>query len=302
MIMKMKQTIVILALSLNVLPLLADDSMPDTNALPDLRAQASYAIGMSYGKYMAQRGIDQSLLDSDALMRGINDAVSGGQTLLTPQEMSQVLKDFMSTNQATLAANQAKLQQKMIQENQELAAKNNAAGEAFLSSNKDADGVTALPDGLQYKVVTDGSGATPATTDKVWANYSFSLLDGTQIESTATSGHPAQIPLNAPGVPHGLSEALANMKVGSVWDVWMPSSLAFGDRGMRNVPPGAALKFHIELLSIVTNTPPPAPPALTSDIIAVPSAADIKMGAKPYTLTPQQVQQMQLQAQTNSAK
>jgi len=300
--MKMKQTIIILALSLNVLPLLADDSMSNTNALPDLRAQASYAIGMSYGRYMQQRGIDQSLLDSDALIRGINDGISGGQTLLTPQQMSQVLKDFMSTNQAALAANQTKHQQQAMKEAQELAAKNKASGDAFLASNKDADGVTVLSDGLQYKIVTEGSGATPVMTDKVWANYSFSLLDGTQIESTATAGHPAQIPLNAPGVPHGLSEALANMKVGSVWDVWMPSSLAFGDRGMRDVPPGSALKFHIELLSIATNAPPPTPQALTSDIIAVPSAADIKKGAKPYTLTPQQVQQMQSQAQTNSAK
>jgi FKBP-type peptidyl-prolyl cis-trans isomerase FklB len=302
MIMKMKQTIAILVLSLNVLPLLADDSMSNTNTLPDLRSQASYAIGMSYGRYMQQRGIDPSLVDNEALMRGLNDAISGGQTLLTPQEMSQVLKEFMSTNQAVFAANQAKIQQKLAQENQELAAKNKAAGDAFLASNKNADGVMALPDGLQYKVITEGSGETPAMTDKVSANYSFSLMDGTQIESTATSGHPAQIPLNAPGVPHGLAEALASMKVGSVWDVWMPSDLAFGDRGMRDVPPGSALKFHIELLSIVTNTPPPAPPALTSDIIAVPSAADIKKGAKPYTLTPQQVQQMQSQAQTNSAK
>ena len=127
-------------------------------------------------------------------------------------------------------------------------------------------------------------------------------MDGTQIESTATSGHPAQIPLNAPGVPHGLAEALTTMKVGSVWDVWMPSSLAFGDQGMRSVPPGAALKFHIELVSIATNAPPPRPQPLTSDIIAVPSAADIKKGAKPYTLTPQQVQQMQTQAQTNNAQ
>jgi FKBP-type peptidyl-prolyl cis-trans isomerase len=299
--MKMKTTILLLAVSLNALPLLADDSTP-TTALPDLRAQASYAIGMSYGRYMGQRGIDPSLVDDAALMQGLKDAMSGGQTLLTQQQMSQALKDFMTTNQATLTANQAKFQQRILQQNQELVAKNKAAGEAFLASNKDAAGVTALPDGLQYKVVTDGSGPTPASTDRVMANYSFSLLDGTQIESTATTGHPGEIPLNAPGVPHGLAEALTDMKVGSIWDVWMPADLAFGDRGVRDVPPGAALKFHIELVSIATNAPPPRPQPLTSDIIAVPSAADIKKGAKPHTITAQELQQMQSQAQTNSAK
>ena len=137
--MKMKKTILFLAVSLNVLPLLADDS--STSALPDLRAQASYAIGMSYGRYMAQRGIDPSLVDTAALQRGLNDAMSGGQTLLTPQQMSEVLKEFMTTNQAAMAANQSKYQQQMMKEAQEQADKNKAAGDAFLASNKNADGV-----------------------------------------------------------------------------------------------------------------------------------------------------------------
>jgi FKBP-type peptidyl-prolyl cis-trans isomerase len=294
--MNLKQSVFLLAVSLTVMPLLADDSIQSTNFFPNERAQASYAMGASLARILEQRGIDGDLLDQAALIQGLTDTVSGKPSLLTPQQINQILRTYLGENQSKLAANQSKFQQDMMRQSQELAAKNLADGQAFLARNKNVSGVMTLPDGLQYKIVTDGSGPSPAMTSKVMANYSCSLMDGTVIESTATAGHSAEIPLNSPRVPKGLSEAITQMKVGSVWDVWLPASLAIG---MSDVPPNAAVKFHIELLGIATNPPPPAPPILTSDIIAVPSAADISKGAKPHTITQQELQQLQSQAQTN---
>ena len=289
----MKRTILFLALSLNVMPLLADDSMmQSTNLSSNERELASYAMGMWYGRFLQQRGIDDAIVDRGALMRGLNDSLSGGPTQLTLQEMSQTLRDY----QKTIAANQAQMQARA-------ATTNLAIGAAFLATNKDAVGVAELPDGLQYKILKDGSGPVPAPTNRVTVIYECDLLDGTVIESSVRAGRPAQIPINAPGVIAGLKEVLTHMKVGSLWDVWMPADLGYGRRGFRDVPPGASLKFHIVLLGIAPPLQMPPPPApLTSDIIAVPSAADIAKGKKPYTLTPDQVQQMQMEAQTNQAQ
>ncbi len=289
----MKRTILFLALSLNVTPLLADDSaMQSTNLTSNDRERASYAMGMWYGRFLQQRGIDDAIVDRGAMMRGLNDSLSGAPTQLTLQEMSQALRDY----QKTITANQAQMQART-------AATNLAIGEAFLATNKDAAGVAVLPDGLQYKILTDGPGPVPAPTNRVTVSYECDLLDGTVIESSAQAGRPAQIPINAPGVIPGLKEALTHMTVGSVWDVWMPANLGYGPRGFRDIPPDASLKFHIQLLGIAQPPSAPPPPApLTSDIIAVPSAADIAKGKKPYTLTPDQVRQMQMEAQTNQAQ
>ncbi len=293
----MKKTFLMLALSLNALPLLADDSMQSTNALPNERERASYAMGMYYGHFLQQRGMDSSVIDPDAVIRGLNDSLSGGPTLLTPQEMGEVLRDFQKDNQQALAANQTKMQK-------QLAAKNQAASAAFFAFNGKSPGVVALPDGLQYKIITAGPGQLPATTDTLTVNYQLTLLDGTSIQSTPPGGVP--LALGSSMMIPGMREVLTNMPVGSVWDVWIPSALAYGSQGRGPIPPDSALKFHLQLLGIGSNTPPPAPapaPApLTSDIIAVPSAQDIKNGAKPYTLTPEQVRQMQLQSQTNRMK
>ncbi|HEY1661911.1 MAG TPA: FKBP-type peptidyl-prolyl cis-trans isomerase N-terminal domain-containing protein [Verrucomicrobiae bacterium] len=289
----MKNTILLLALSLNVLPLLADDSMQGTNALPNERERASYAMGMYYGHYLQQRGMDSTVIDPDAVVRGLNDSISGGQTLLTPAEMSQALTDFQKDNQQVLAANRTKMQQ-------QVAAKNLAANKTFFAENGHAAGVVTQPDGLQYKIITAGTGQLPAPADTLTVNYELTLLDGTSIQNTPQAGVP--LALGSPMIP-GMKEVLTNMPVGSVWDVWIPSDLAYGPSGRGPIPANSALKFHIQVIGIGSSTPaPPAPAPLTSDIIAVPSAQDIKNGAKPYTLTPEQVRQMQSQAQTNQVK
>ena len=240
----MKTNILLLTLSLSACSLLADGSLQSTNIIPNEREQASYAMGVSIGRSLQQHGVD---VDPDTLSRGLKDALSGGPTLPSAQEISQTpaLADF----QKTVVADQEKIHQRP-------AANNQTASNMFFATNRNVDGVVVLPNGLQYKIVTAGSGPIPASTNFiVTVNLQYSLLDGTVIQSSLKMGHPIRIPLNAPFVIPGLSYALTQMPVGSSWEVWIPARLAFGDLGRGQVPPSAALRFNIELISIATNSP-----------------------------------------------
>lgn len=263
-------------------PLFADD----TNLLSDEKSKVSYAIGMSIGHGFQQQGVD---VDNDLFLRGLKDAQSGSATLLTTQEMQSTLKQY----QQVLAVKQAKMRE-------EMAVTNKAKGEAFLATNKNNAGVITMPDGLQYKIINAGSGAKPAPDSIVTVNYRGTLLDGTEFDSSAKSGHPLEHPANR-FVP-GWTEALTNMAVGSKWQLFIPSALAYGERGNRGIPPNSTLIFDIELLDTKAAEPqaamPPAQP-LTSDIIKVPSAEEMKKGAKIETLKPEDVQKLQMQSQTN---
>jgi FKBP-type peptidyl-prolyl cis-trans isomerase FklB len=276
----MKKTALTLILCLSAAaPLLADG----TNVFNDDRQRASYAVGMMLGLNWQQQGID---VDLDLVSRGVKDAQSGGATLLTPQEMRNTLEQF----QKTLAAKQQQLRA-------ELAAKNKAEGEAFLATNKNNPGVITLTNGLQYKIITDGSGAMPALDATVTVNYRGTFLNGTEFDSSAKAGHPVQFQANR--VIPGWTEALTQMKVGAKWQLFIPSELAYGEQGNRVIPPNSTLIFEVELLD--TQTPqPPAPAApLTSDIIKVPSAEEMKKGAKIEVIKPSDIPKYQSQSKTN---
>ena len=260
-------------------PLFADD----TNVLGDQKSKVSYAIGMTIGQNFKRQGID---VDTALFLRGITDAESGGATLLTVPEMQATLKEF----QQEMAAKQAKIRAGM-------ALTNKAVGEAFLATNKDNPGVVTLPDGLQYKVITAGTGATPKPDSIVTVNYRGTFLDGTEFDSSAKAGHPTQLQANH--VIPGWTEALTNMNVGSKWQLFIPGELAYGERGYRGVPPNSTLIFEVELLDAKDSPPPPPATPLTSDIIKVPSAEEMKNGAKIETLKPEDVQKLQSQSQTN---
>jgi FKBP-type peptidyl-prolyl cis-trans isomerase FklB len=263
-----------------VAPLFADG----TNVLNDERSKASYAVGMMLGHNWQQQGVD---VDLGLVLQGLKDAQAGGATLMTQQEMQNTLKAF----QQTLTAKRQKMQQ-------ELAAKNKAEGMAFLATNKDNPGVITLPDGLQYKVITEGNGAIPTPDAIVKVNYRGTFLDGTEFDSSAKAGHPIQLQANH--VIHGWTEALTQMKVGSKWQLFIPSELAYGEQGNRGIPPNSTLIFEVELLDTQAAPPPPGPSApLTSDIIKVPSAEEMKKGAKIETIKPEDVQKMQSQSNTN---
>ena len=244
----------------------------NTNILNSERARDSYALGMMLGVNWKQQGVD---VDNNLVLRGMNDQESGKPTLLTIQEMQTTIREF----QKNLIAKQQKMRA-------ELAAKNKAAGDAFLEKNKKKPGVVTLPDGLQYKVLTQGSGATPTADSTVTVNYRGTFLDGTEFDSSAKAGHPAQLPVS--GVIRGWTEALTQMKVGSKWQLFIPSELAYGEQGRPGIPPSSTLIFEVELLD--TKLPPPP---LTSDIIKVPSADEMKQGAKIETLKPEDVQKLE---------
>jgi FKBP-type peptidyl-prolyl cis-trans isomerase FklB len=267
-------------------PLFADG----TNQLADEKSRVSYAIGMMTGGQWKAQDID---FDPEIYARGIKDALTGGPTLLTQDEAKQTIDTFKKEFTA-------KQQQKRL----ELTAKNKTDGEAFLTTNKINAGIkllsVTLPDGktseLQYLVLTNGTGAVPAASDTVSVNYRGTLLDGTEFDSSYKRGQPASFPVG--GVIRGWTEALKTMPVGSKWKLFIPSELAYGEQGNRGIPPNSTLIFEVELLGIQAPTPPPVttPVApLTSDIIKVPSAEELKKGAKIETIKPEDVQKYQSQ-------
>ncbi|HXI73751.1 MAG TPA: FKBP-type peptidyl-prolyl cis-trans isomerase [Verrucomicrobiae bacterium] len=277
----MKTTVLAVIFSLGIAaPLFAGG----TNILSDEKSRVSYAIGMMLGHNWQQQGLE---VDPDIAAHAIKDVQTGGTTLLSQAEMQETLTEFQKT---------FKIKQQKMQA--EKAEKSKAEGEAFLSKNKGNAGVITLPDGLQYTVLAEGTGAMPAASDVVSVNYRGTLLDGTEFDSSYKRGQPAQFPVN--GVIKGWTEALQLMKTGSKWKLFIPSDLAYGENGQRGIPPNSVLVFEVELLSVQAPPPPAAPPQpLTSDIIKVPSAEEMKKGAKIETLKPEDVQKLQ-QAQPQS--
>ena len=254
----------------------------NTNQLSDEKSRVSYAIGMMLGHNWQQQGLE---VDPEIAARAIKDVQSGGATLLTQTEM-----------QETLAAFQKEFKVKQQKMQAELAVTNKAAGEAFLAMNKNNLGVNALPDGLQYIVITNGTGAMPAASDVVTVNYRGTLIDGTEFDSSYKRGQPAQFPVG--GVIHGWTEALLKMNVGSKWKLFIPSELAYGENGQRGIPPNSVLIFEVELLAAQAQPQPPAAvnaQPLTSDIIKVPSAEEMKKGAKIEYIKPEDAQKLQQQ-------
>jgi FKBP-type peptidyl-prolyl cis-trans isomerase FklB len=245
---------------------------------------------MMTGHQWKQQDID---FDPDTYARGIKDALTGGTTLLTQEQAQQTIDTFKKEFTA-------KQQQKRL----ELTAKNKTDGETFLTTNKINAGIKllsiTLPDGktseLQYLVLTNGTGAVPAASDTVSVNYRGTLLDGTEFDSSYKRGQPASFPVG--GVIRGWTEALKTMPVGSKWKLFIPSELAYGEQGNRGIPPNSTLIFEVELLGIQVPAPPPVntPVApLTSDIIKVPSAEELKKGAKIEVIKPEDIQKAQSQ-------
>ena len=214
---------------------------------------------------------------------------------MTPEQAQQTIDAFRKE----LAAKQQKKQLK-------LAATNKIEGDAFLAKNKTQPGVVTLPDGLQYKIITEGNGVMPGDGDIVSVNFRGTFVDGTEWDNTARTGKPMQLTVGQ--VFRGWSEALKLMKTGSKWQLFIPTELAFGEKGMASrIPPNATLIIEVELLSV--QHPSRAPglhaarrhPPLTSDIIKVPSAEEMKKGAKIEVIKPEDAQKLQ-QAQPQPAK
>jgi FKBP-type peptidyl-prolyl cis-trans isomerase FklB len=195
----------------------------------------SYAIGMEMGKGLKTQGID---LDSPALMQGLKDALTDAKPQMSEDELRQVI-----------AALQQEMRQKQMQAQEAAAAENKAKGDAFLAANQKKDGVVVLPDGLQYKILTAGTGKKAVESDTVLCNYKGTFIDGQEFDSSAQAGKP--VPFEVKNVIPGFKEVLQLMPVGSKWQVFIPSNLAYGERGAGGViGPNSTLVFEIEVVSI----------------------------------------------------
>lgn len=202
--------------------------------LETTKDKASYTIGVQLGSQMAQTKDD---IDLDKVMMGMKDAFGGKEPRLKKEDMMAAMQTF-----------QSEIQQKQQAKMTEMAAKNAKDGEAFLADNKKKDGVTTLPSGLQYKVITAGKGKSPKVSDTVVTHYRGSLIDGKVFDSSYERGEPVTFPVN--GVIPGWTEALQKMKVGDKWQLFIPAALAYGENGSGPIGPNAVLIFDIELLEI----------------------------------------------------
>jgi FKBP-type peptidyl-prolyl cis-trans isomerase FklB len=197
--------------------------------------KVSYAIGLNIGKSFRKDSVD---VNSLIFARGVKDAITGAKPLLTDDELKAALTEL-----------QAELKKHQDDAARVAGDTNQKAGETFLAENKTKDGVVALPSGLQYKIITAGTGPKPAETDSVVCNYRGTLLDGTEFDSSYKRGQPATFPVN--GVIKGWTEALQLMPVGSKWQLFVPADLAYGARGAGGeIGPNATLVFEVELISI----------------------------------------------------
>lgn len=198
--------------------------------------KVSYMVGMQVGNSLTPI---KDEIDINIVVQALQATLKGDAPLLTQAEAMEVQKAFAE-----------RLQKKQAAVQQEAAGKNKAEGEAFLAKNKSASGVKTTASGLQYAVVTEGKGPKPAATDTVKVHYTGTTLDGTKFDSSVDRGEPAQFALNA--VIPGWTEGLQLMPVGSKYTLWIPSNLAYGDRGTPGpIGPNATLKFEVELLEIV---------------------------------------------------
>jgi FKBP-type peptidyl-prolyl cis-trans isomerase FklB len=213
-------------------------------ALKTDKDKVSYAIGVNIGKSMRKDAVD---VDPAIFSRGMKDALAGGKLLLTDDEMKVALTKLQSEMRAKQEAD--------IQKAGEI---NKKAGDDFLAQNKAKEGVVALPDGLQYKILKEGTGPKPSATDSVVCNYRGTLLDGTEFDSSYKRGQPATFPVS--GVIKGWTEAVQLMPVGSKWQLFIPAELAYGARGAgQEIGPNATLIFEVELLSIQNKAAAQAP-------------------------------------------
>jgi FKBP-type peptidyl-prolyl cis-trans isomerase FklB len=207
----------------------------DAPELKGEKEKISYSIGMDIGGNLKRGSVD---VDPDMLAKGLKDSYGDGKTLLTEDQARQTIADF----QKTLMAKKAETMQK-------LAEKNKADGETFLAENAKKEGVKSLPSGLQYKEITPGKGKSPKATDTVTTHYKGSLIDGTVFDSSYKRGEPATFPVS--GVIPGWTEALQLMKEGAKWQLFLPSNLAYGEKGAgRDIGPNATLIFEVELISV----------------------------------------------------
>ncbi len=203
----------------------------------------SYAIGLSVGKGLHRDEID---VEPTFVLQGLKDALADGKVQLTDDQIKTVM-----------TALQTQVRQKQEAKRLALTDSNKKDSAAFLAANATKPGVVTLPSGLQYKILVAGTGPKPTASDSVVCNYRGTLLDKTEFDSSYKRGQPATFGVS--GVIKGWTEALQLMPVGSKWQLFIPASLAYGERGQGPIGPDATLVFEVELLSIAPKSQPAQP-------------------------------------------
>jgi len=221
---------------------------PRTQSVLTLKTQKdklSYALGMNLGSNLHKEKVE---VDPAIVLRGLKDALAAGKMLLTEDEA-----------RATLTQLQTEVRSKQQGKMKVAGEMNKKEGVEFLAANKSKEGVVILPSGLQYKILTEGTGPKPTASDTVVCNYRGTLISGAEFDSSYKRGQPASFPVN--GVIKGWTEALQLMPVGSKWQLFVPAELGYGDRGAgADIGPGATLIFEVELLSIQSKDKPEGAP------------------------------------------
>ena len=199
------------------------------------KEKVSYSIGVEIGSTLKKQALD---IEPEVLVKAIKDVLAGGKMLMTEEEVIETLtsfkKDFIAKKQEL---------------EKQLGEKNKKEGSSFLAENQKKEGVKTLPSGLQYKVIKSGSGKKPKLDDTVTTHYRGSLIDGTEFDSSYRRGKPVTFPVNQ--VIPGWTEALQLMEEGAKWELFVPSNLAYGEKGAGNeIGPNATLIFEVELISV----------------------------------------------------
>ena len=200
------------------------------------KEKISYGIGVGMARNLQRQGVDANV---DFMIKGIKDTLAGTKLLMAEEELQKIMTDF-----------QTELRQRQMQAMKAAGEKNKKEGEEFLAANSKKEGVIALPSGLQYKVLKMGDGKIPTDADSVEVHYRGTLIDGTEFDSSYSRKQPATFKVKG-GVISGWTEALKLMPVGSKFQFFMPSQLAYQEVGAGNqVGPNATIIYEVELLAI----------------------------------------------------
>ena len=263
--MKSKQVILLLGTFALSLSCLAQNNDPLQTNLE----KRSYAIGINMAKSLVRQEVE---VDLKAIQLAMDHVLNNKDILITDQEVASLIGEI----QQEIRERQLAQRKQMESEREEKGEENKVKGAAFLAENKTKEGVKTTASGLQYKVITEGNGPSPKAEDMVTVHYRGSLINGTEFDSSYSRNAPAKFAANR--VIKGWTEALQMMKIGSKYELYIPSDLAYGSAGRApTIGPNEVLIFEVELLGIDPATPSEP---VTSDIIKVPSAEEMKKGAK----------------------
>jgi FKBP-type peptidyl-prolyl cis-trans isomerase len=217
----------------------AQANAADAGGLKTEKDKLNYGIGVDIARNIKRQGVD---VEVEALLKGMRDALTGNQLLMTEPELRSALAVFQADQKKRMM--QARLTPNRI------AQLNIEEGDTFLATNKTRPGVVTLSSGLQYQILRAGQGRKPKVTDTVECHFRGTLINGTEFDESYRRGNP--IVLRVSEAMPGWKEALLLMAVGSKWQLFIPTALAYGAQGSANPPvgPNATLLFELELLAI----------------------------------------------------